>query len=192
MRKRPKRKFYRLNYNILASELRVIDEKGKQIGIFPKEKALQLAREKEIDLVEVVPHASPPICKLIDFKKFLYLEKKKQKGQKKKGKGGGVKEIRLRPFIGEHDYQVRLGQVKDFLKEGEKVKIRINFFGREIAKKKFGFEIIDRLLKDLGNKVTLEREPRFLGKTLVAQVASEKKYGQKEKDKTKGENQKSS
>lgn len=198
MRKKFKRKFYRLNYNILAPKLRVIDEKGKQVGILLKEKAIQLAREKEIDLVEVVPHASPPVCKLIDFKKFLYLEKKKHKGQKKKDKGGGVKEIRLRPFIGEHDYQVKLGQAKDFLKEGEKVRIRIRFFGREIAKKKFGFDIIDRLLKDLGDKVTLERKPRFLGKTLVVQVAAEKNYGQKEKEtrlparQAKGKNQKSS
>lgn len=181
MRKKFKRKFYRLNFNIPAPELRVIDEKGKQIGILSKEKALQLAREKEIDLVEVVPHASPPVCKLIDFKKFSYLEKKKHKEQRKKEKGSDVKEIRFRPFIANHDYQVRLNQVKEFLKKGEKVKVAIHFFGREIAKKQFGFEIIKKLLKDLGDKAILEKQPRFLGETLVAQVSPDKKYGQKEK-----------
>jgi len=177
-----KRKFYRLNWNIIAPKLRVINKEGKQIGILTKDEALKLAREQETDLVEIAPGASPPVCKLIDFRKFLYLEKKKEKEQKKGAKGKGIKEIRLRPFIGDHDYQVRLNQAKDFLKQGEKLRVRVRFFGREIAKKKFGFEIINRLLKDLGESVSLEREPRFIGKTLVAQLAPDKNYGKKTKE----------
>ena len=185
-----KRKFYRLNWNIIAPKLRVIDKEGKQIGILTKDEALKLAREQQIDLIEIAPRASPPVCKLIDFRKFLYLEKKKEREQRKGVKGKGIKEIRLRPFIGDHDYQVRLNQTKDFLKQGEKVRIRVRFFGREIAKKKFGFEIINRLLKDLGENVSLEREPRFIGKTLVAQLALDKNYGKKAKSKDKENSQK--
>lgn len=187
MRKRPKRKFYRLNWNIFAPKVRVIDEKGKQIGILKKDEALQLAKEKEVDLVEIAPQASPPVCKLIDFRKFLYLEKKKEK-QKKVSKSKGIKEIRLRPFIDDHDYQFRLNQAKDFLKDGEKLRISVRFFGREIAKKHFGFEIINRLIEDLREAVKVEREPRFVGKTLVVQLAPDKKHGKKEKE-TKGKNQ---
>jgi len=175
-----KRKFYRLNWNINAPKLRVIDKEGKQIGVLTKDEALNLAREKQIDLVEIAPKASPPVCKLIDFKKFLYLEKKKER-EKKKGSKKGIKEIRLRPFIGDHDYQFRLNQTKDFLNGNEKVRIRVRFFGREIAKKRFGFEIIDRLLKDLGEGVIVEREPRFIGRTLVAQLTPDKNYGKKTK-----------
>ena len=175
-----KRKFYRLNWNINAPKLRVIGKEGKQVGVLTKDEALNLAREKQIDLVEIAPKASPPVCKLIDFKKFLYLEKKKER-EKRKGSKKGIKEIRLRPFIGDHDYQFRLNQTKEFLSSNEKVRIRVRFFGREIAKKKFGFEIINRLLKDLGERVIVEKEPRFIGKTLVAQLAPDKNYGKKTK-----------
>lgn len=188
MRKKFKRKFYRLNWNITAPELRVIDQKGKQVGILRKDEALRLAQEKEIDLVEVAPNASPPVCKLIDFKKFLYLEKKKERAQKKGGGRKGIKEIRLRPFIGDHDYQFRLNQAKEFLSDADKVRIRVQFFGREIAKKKFGFEIINRLIGDLGEVVKVEKEPHFIGRNLIVQLAPDKKHGQKEKS----ENQKNS
>lgn len=183
-----KRKYYRLNWNINAPKLRVIDKEGKQVGVLTKDEALKLAKEQEIDLIEIAPKASPPVCKLIDFKKFLYLEKKKER-DKKKGNKKGTKEIRIRPFIAKHDYEVRLAQTKEFLSDGEKIRVRVRFFGREIAKKKFGFDIIDRLLKDLGEGVNVEREPRFVGKTLVAQLAPEKNYGKKTK-KTKSQDQK--
>lgn len=190
MRKKPKRKFYRLNLNISAPKVRVVDQKGKQIGIFLRQKALELAREKEVDLVEIAPRAYPPVCKLIDFRKFLYLEKKRERREKKGSKARGIKEIRLRPFIGDHDYRFRLDQAREFLKEGNKLRIRVPFFGREIAKKKFGFEIFNRLLKDLGEGVQVEREARFIGKTLVAQMALIKKYDQKKEKQTKSENEK--
>ena len=182
-KKKFKRKYYRLNWNIKAPKLRVIDKEGKQVGVLTKDEALKLAKEQEIDLIEIAPKASPPVCKLIDFKKFLYLEKKKER-EKKKGSKKGVKEIRLRPFIADHDYRVRLEQTREFLSNGEKIRVRVRFFGREIAKKKFGFDIINRLLKDLGEGATLEREPRFIGKTLVAQLAPEKNYGKNKKKKS--------
>lgn len=181
MRKKFKRKFYRINQYIQAPKVRLIERNGSQIGILTKEKALELAKKKKTDLVEVASQTQPPVCKLIDFKKFLYLEKKKKREQRKKTKSQETKEIRLRPFIGDHDYQVRLNQAKEFLIDGEKIRIRVRFFGREIAKKKFGFEIIERLVKDLGEIVKIEREPHFIGKHLIVQLAPNKKYGQKAK-----------
>lgn len=188
MRKKFNRKFYRLNWRITAPQLRVIDKEGKLVGIFSKEEAIRLAQEKEVDLVEIAPYASPPVCKLVEFKKFLYQEKKKAREQKRGSKRKGMKEIRLRPFVGEHDFHVRLNQTKDFLKEGERVRVRVQFFGREIAKKKFGFEIINRLLNDLGEEVQVEREPHFIGKALVIQLAPKKK-NVKDKKETKSQNQ---
>lgn len=189
MRKKTRRKFYRLNQNITASRLRVIDNQGKQVGVFDREEALRLARQREVDLVEIAPQANPPVCKLIEFKKFLYFEKKRQREQRKGGKTKGIKEFRLRPFIGEHDYQYRLTQAKEFLSGGGKIRLRVPFFGREIKKKKFGFEIVNRLLKDLGAGIKIEREPCFIGKNLVTQIAPDKNYGQ-EKSKTKSKDQK--
>ena len=189
MRKRFKRKFYRLNWNINAPRLRVINEEGKQIGILTKEEALKLAREKEIDLVEVAPQASPPVCKLIDFKKFLYQQKKKERG-KREGKSE-LKEIRLRPFIGEHDYKTRLSQAREFLKDGNKLRIRIRFFGREITRKKLGLKIISQFLKDLEEVAKTEREPQFKGNSLIVSLVPKKQHGKKEKE-AKSKNQENS
>ena len=189
MRKRFKRKFYRLNWNINAPRLRVINEEGKQIGILTKEEALKLAREKEIDLVEVAPQASPPVCKLIDFKKFLYQQKKKERG-KREGKSE-LKEIRLRPFIGEHDYKTRLSQAREFLKDGNKLRIRIRFFGREITRKRLGLKIISQFLKDLEEVAKTEREPQFKGNSLIVSLVPKKQHGKKEKE-AKSKNQENS
>lgn len=183
MRKRLKRKFYRLNWNISAPKVRVIDERGKQIGILTKDKALKLARENEIDLVEVAPQSCPPVCKLIDFRKFLYQQKKKEK-RKKEGKTE-LKEIRLRPFIGEHDYNIRLHQARSFLKEGRQVRIRIQFSGREITRKEFGVKLISRFLKDLEGAAKMEREPQFRGRNLIVLFNPNKSHGKKKEEKGK-------
>lgn len=181
MRKKfKKRKYYRLNHNILAPRLRVLDQEGKQIGILTKSEGLKLAGENEVDLVEVAPKASPPVCKLIDFKKFLYQQKKKERG-KKEGRTE-LKEIRLRPFIGNHDYQTRLSQAKEFLQEGSAIRIRVRFFGREIAKKEFGFEIIKRFSKDLEESAATEREPQLKGRSLMATLVPKKQHGKNKKE----------
>lgn len=167
-------KFYRLNYFIQAPQLRLLDESGKQIGLVTKEEALRRARDAGIDVVEIAPNASPPVAKLIDFKKFKYLESKKSREEKKKQKHVGVKEVRLSPFIGEHDLEVRSTQAQEFLDEGNQVKISIPFRGREITRKEFGFNVMKKFLAEL-TEAKVVREAHFEGKILVAMIAPDKK-----------------
>lgn len=165
---------YRINYQITSAQIRLLDETGKQIGIVSKIEALQRAKESEMDVVEIAPNANPPVCKLIDFKKFKYLEAKKERDSKKTQKNVGVKEIRLRPFIGQHDFDTRLRQTIDFLADGNQVKIALQYKGRENARKEFGFETMKRFLSSLTD-AKIVREPHLEGKILVAQVVPEKK-----------------
>ena len=170
----PNRKFYRLNYFIQAREVRLLDQEGKQIGVVTKEEALKKGRELGIDVVEIAPNASPPVARLIDFKKFKYLEARKSREEKKKTKNVSVKEIRLRPFIGEHDLEIRREQAQEFLTDGNQVKISIPFRGREITRKEFGFGVIKRFL-ELFKDQKMVREPHFEGRVLVTMVAPDKK-----------------
>ena len=161
-------KFYRINYQIAAQEVRLIDEKGVQIGIKTKMDALKLAQAEGKDLVEIAPNAKPPVVKIIDFKKFKYLEAKKEKESRKKTKNVGVKEIRLSPFIGSHDFQTRLTRAQEFLKQGNQLKISVPFRGREITKKEFGMETIKRAISQLSLIGKLIKEPYFEGRVLSA------------------------
>ncbi len=173
-RLRPTRKFYRLNYQIQANELRLLDEDGKQVGVVTKLEALQKAKELGIDIVEIAPNAKPPVVKLIDFKKFKYQEAKKDRESKKSQKNVGVKEVRLRPFIGAHDFDTRLNRGKEFLKNGNQLKISIFFRGREITRKEFGYGVMKRFISLLEN-IKVVREPHMEGRTLVAMVVNVKK-----------------
>jgi len=168
------RKFYRLNYQIASQTLRLLDEAGKQIGIVTKIEALQKAKELGIDVVEIAGNASPPVAKLIDFKKFKYQEAKKEREMKKSQKHVGVKEVRLRPFIGQHDFDTRLKQAKDFLADGNQLKVNLMFKGREITRKEFGFNVIRRFIEALEN-IKVVREPHVEGRTLVAMIVNNKK-----------------
>lgn len=167
-------KFYRLNYQITSPQLRLLDEEGKQVGVVSKLEALQKAKELNIDVVEIAPNAKPPVAKLIDFKKFKYQEAKKERESRKSQKNVGVKEVRLRPFIGQHDFDTRLAQTKDFLAEGNQVKISLVFKGREVTRKEFGFATMKRFIESLEDAKVV-REPRMEGRTLVAMMASDKK-----------------
>jgi len=160
------KKFYRINQYIQAKEVRLVDEKGKQIGVLPKEKALKQAQKKGLDLVEVAPSAKPPVCKIIDFKKFKFLESKKQQQDKKKTKRVELKEIKLGPFIAENDFNYRLKKAEEFLKEGDKVKISVVFRGRQITKKDFGYKLMERVLEKLKPFSEIDFEPKFAGRKL--------------------------
>lgn len=151
-----------------------MDEEGKQIGIVTKLEALQKAKELDLDVVEIAPTAKPPVAKLIDFKKFKYQEAKKERESKKSQKNVGVKEIRLRPFIGQHDFDTRLKQANDFLADGNQVKVSLFFRGREITRKEFGFDVVKRFLAGL-ESVRVVREPHLEGKVLAAMVVPDKK-----------------
>ncbi len=161
-----KKKYYPINQYIKAEKVRVIDEAGKQIGIFPLNQALLLAREKKLDLVEVAQNANPPVCKIIDFKKFKYLEAKKEQQEKRKVKKVETKEVRLTPFIAENDFRFRMKRAEEFLKEGNRVKLKIFFKGRTITKKDFGYNLLKKANEYLSSFSQSEDEPKFIGSIL--------------------------
>lgn len=167
-------KYYKLNYQITSPRLRLLDEEGKQVGVVTKIEALQKAKELNIDVVEIAPNADPPVAKLIDYKKFKYQEAKKERENRKNQKNVGVKEVRLRPFIGEHDFQTRLSKAKDFLEDGNQVKVSVFFKGREITRKEFGYAMIKKFL-DSVEHIKIVREPHMEGKTLVSMIVNDKK-----------------
>ena len=173
------RKLYRLNYQILSPQIRLLDEAGKQIGVLSKIEALQKAKEMGLDVVEVAPNAKPPVAKLIDYKKFKYQEAKKERESKKSVKHVGVKEVRLRPFIDQHDFDTWLKKAQEFIDKGNQVKINVLFKGRELGRKQFGFDVLKRFIEQLeGTKIV--REPRMEGRVLAAMVVPDKKGENKE------------
>ena len=160
-------KYVRVNERIYAKKLRVIGPEGQQLGVFPRDLAFKKAEEYDLDLVEVAPQADPPVCRIIDFSKYKYEQKKREKELKKHQKQSQVKEVRIRPRIDIHDYEVKLKHIKEFLEKKHKVRVRMWFRGREIAHKDIGNKIIDKLLKDIEPVGRIDREPHMLGKTMV-------------------------
>ncbi|MFH1833210.1 MAG: translation initiation factor IF-3 [Candidatus Levyibacteriota bacterium] len=175
-RKNQVRVFYRTNERIYAVTLRVLDSEGKQIGVLSKFDALKKARDLNLDLVEVAPMAKPPVAKIIDFKKFLYQQAKKKKEEKKKNKVSETKEIRLGPFMNDHDLQVMIRRGKEFLEDGDKVRLVVKFFGRQIAHPEFGKNVLDKVVTSLSEISKLERDPHFEGKQLIA-ILSPARHG---------------
>ncbi|MBN3040464.1 MAG: translation initiation factor IF-3 [Candidatus Omnitrophica bacterium] len=160
-------KYVRVNERIFAKTVRVVGPEGEQLGVFPREIALKKAEEYDLDLVEVAPQANPSVCRIIDFSKYKYEQEKREKEIKKHQKQAQLKEVRMRPNIDNHDYEVKLKHIKEFLEKKHKVRIRMWYRGREIAHKDIGNKIIDKLLKDIENVGRVDREPHMLGKTLV-------------------------
>jgi len=144
----------------------VIDDQGVQLGIMPPFEALKIARELTLDLVEVSPTAQPPVCRIMDFGKFLYEQEKKERAAKKNQKTIAVKEVKFRINVDEHDYQTKKNHVLRFLDEGDKVKATIFFRGREMTRQMLGREILERLIKDVGDKAIVENRARQEGNTL--------------------------
>lgn len=173
---------YRVNERIFAETLRVLDNEGKQIGILSKFEALAKAREAGLDLVEIAPNAKPPVAKLIDFNKFLYQQAKKKREEKKKTKVSETKEVRLSPFIDEHDLTVMTKRAKEFLQNNNKVRLVVKFIGRQIVHPEFGRETLDKVLNALSDISKIEREPHFEGKQLIVIITPEKKKGRPEDD----------
>lgn len=168
------KKIIRVNERIRASSIRVIGPQGEQLGILSKEKGLELANQHELDLVEVAPQSQPPVCRIMDFSKYRYEQEKKERQAKKHQAQTKIKEIRIKPKIEEHDYQVKLKQLHTFLEKGNKVKINLFFRGREITHQEFGRNIIDRLIQDSQNKSIVEKPPMFEGKVLSLVLAPNK------------------
>lgn len=137
------------------------------MGVVNLKDALKKSEELELDLVEVAPEATPPVCRIMDFSKYKYEQEKREREAKKHHKTGDVKEVRLRPFIGEHDYQVKLAHAKEFLKKGNKVRIRLLFRGREMAHQEAGRVLVDRFVKDVSGLARIERPAKQMGRIVI-------------------------
>jgi translation initiation factor IF-3 len=164
----------RINERIRAKEIRVIDENGQQLGVMPPPQALQLARERDLDLVEVAPQANPPVCRIIDFGKYMYEQKKRAHEAKKKQVTIEVKEIKFRPATDDHDYNFKMKHAQEILKDGDKVKATVRFRGREITHKELGAQLLDRLTQDLSECGVIEFRPRLEGMQMTAIFAPKK------------------
>jgi translation initiation factor IF-3 len=158
-----------VNYNekVRAREVRLIDEDGKQLGIVPTFEALKLARERELDLVEISPKATPPVCKIMDYGKFKYQLAKKAHEAKKKQTVVQVKEMKLGLKIEEHDLGVKVRHMREFLTDGDKVKTVIMFRGREILHKAMGENLALKIIEELKGIGTLEQKPKFDGRNII-------------------------
>jgi translation initiation factor IF-3 len=151
---------------IRVREVRVISPEGEQLGILPIEEALALARERDLDLVEVAPNERPPVCRIMDYGKYKYQQAKRSQEAKKRQKVVQTKEVKMRPKTEEHDYQFKMRHARRFLEEGNKVKVTVLFRGREMDHTQLGQRLLDRILTDCKDVSTIEQLPRMEGQTL--------------------------
>lgn len=161
-----KKRFFRFNQQIQSKELRVIGTNGKQVGILGLGEALKLAQEQDVDLVEIAPTAKPPVAKLIGFKRFLFEQEQKEK-KSKKSRGVETKEIRVGPFISDHDLEVKINQGRKFLTRGNNFKLTVQFKPRQMRHTEFATKIVEKVKEILGNIARIEREPRWEGRRLT-------------------------
>ena len=173
--KRSAKSFIRVNDRIRAREIRVIDEYGEQLGILPPYEALKIARERGFDLVEVSPNAVPPVCRIQDYGRYLYEKEKSERAARKRQKVITIKEVKFSVTVDEHDYQTKKNQAIRFLTEGDKVKASLRFRGRQMAHRDLGYNIINRLIQDIGDAGVVEFMPRMEGTILHAILAPGKK-----------------
>ena len=160
-----------INERIKSKSVRVISEKGEMLGVYNIQEAVKLAFEQGLDLVEVSPNASPPVCKIIDYGKYKYQVQKKQAEAKKKQKTFEVKEVKLRPGIEDHDYVVKLKSIQRFLNGGDKVKITLRFKGREMAYQQRGMNVLKKLESQIESMAKIEQVPTLEGKHMIMVVA---------------------
>ena len=164
----------RINEEIRVKEVRLIDENGENCGIVPIREALQRAADADLDLIEISPQAVPPVCKILDFGKYKYEMQKRKAEAKKNQKVVEIKELKLRPMIDTHDYEVKIKQTKKFLKEGNKVKFTMRFKGREMNTSNLGQDVLHRILDDLEGLYKLDSEPKMEGRQMTMVIAPEK------------------
>jgi len=150
-----------------VDKIRLIDFEGRQVGIVSKKEGLELAEKNNLDLVEVAPDADPPVCRIIDYGKYKYSLDKKTKSGKKKQKNSGMKEIKMRPNIGEHDYNFKIKHLSNFLKDGNQVKITIMFRGREMNYIDLGRRLLERIIKDTNEIAKVIKEPKLEGRNMA-------------------------
>lgn len=161
----------RVNEQIETEKVRVVNADGEMVGVISKEEGIEIAFEAGLDLVEVSPNADPPVCKVLDYGKYKYEAQKKANEARKKQKVIDVKEIKMRPGIDEHDYQVKMRSVRRFLDEGDKVKMTIRFRGREMAHQELGMKVLDRVREDVDELAKVEQFPKSEGRLMTMVIA---------------------
>ncbi len=164
----------RINNEILVEQIRCIGKDGEQLGIMELSKAIDLAVAEDLDLVEISPNTDPPVCKILDYGKYKYESQKRKNEAKKKQKTIDVKEIKLRPNIDEHDYQVKLRKIFEFLESGDKVKVTMRYRGREMAHQQIGIDVLVRVKSDTEQKSKVEFEPKLEGRQMIMVLAPTK------------------
>lgn len=155
-----------MNERIRAREIRLIDENGDMVGVMPPMRALDIARDKNLDLVEIAPNANPPVCKLMDYGKYKYEQAKKENEARKNQKTVTLKEIRLRPRTDEHDIDVKTRQIQKFLAEGDRVRVSVQFRGAEMRHPDIGRKLLDEIAEVLKGAATIERNPIMEGRMM--------------------------
>jgi len=180
IRRQPPKIWVTANNQIRASELRVLTEKGENLGVMSTFDALNKAREEEKDLVLVVEKAQPPVAKIIEISKHKYQVQQRDAENRKKSKSQDTKEIRFTPFMSDGDFQTRVKKITEYLKEGDKVKAYVQFRGRQITKKDFGFSLLRKLFVAVEEFGKPEAEPRFMGNKLEAMIVPAKKKKEEE------------
>ncbi|WP_225072265.1 translation initiation factor IF-3 [Desulfuromonas sp. CSMB_57] len=165
----------RVNRAIRAKEIRVVDDEGGMLGIMSVRDALIAAEERGLDLVEVSPNAEPPVCRIMDYGKFKYEASKRAADAKKKTARVEIKEVKMRPKTEEHDFQVKLRNVRRFLENGDKVKVTVMFRGREVTHPEFGAALMERVSTEIGELGLVEMTPRMAGRFMTMVLAPKKK-----------------
>jgi translation initiation factor IF-3 len=168
---RPAPKGPAVNEQIDSATIRLIDADGEMIGIVSRDEGLEMATEAGLDLVAVAPGSDPPVCKILDYGKLKYENQKKKSEARKKQKTIDIKEIKMRPGIDEHDYQVKMRSVRRFLDEGDKVKVTLRFRGREMAHQELGAKVLDRVREDTDELAKVEQFPKLEGRQMVMVIA---------------------
>jgi len=167
----PTREGPRINEEIGVMRVRLVDERGNMVGVIARNEALQMAGNAGLDLVEISPNADPPVCKILDYGKFKYEEQKKKNEARKKQKIIEVKEIKLRPSIDDHDYQVKMRSMNKFIEEGDKVKVTMRFRGREMAHGELGMAVLRRVQDQTAELAKVEAHPRMEGRQMLMVLA---------------------
>lgn len=170
-----KTRHWKINKEIRPVELRVIDSLGKMLGIMPRDEAITLAQKSGVDLIEIAPKANPPVAKIMELGKFIYIEEKKLREQNKKSKALELKEVRFSPFIAEGDYNTRIRKIDDYLEHKHKVRVVVVFKGRHMDSRGRGYELLREVTNSLEHNVNIDMEPKFLGRHLAMVVSPLKK-----------------
>ncbi|WP_159349480.1 translation initiation factor IF-3 [Roseomonas harenae] len=167
----PTRDGPRVNEEIRAAQVRLIDQDGEMLGVMSARDALARAYDVGMDLLEISPNAEPPVCKITDFGKFKYEQQKKANEARKRQKVVEIKEIKVRPNIDDHDYEVKMRQMKSFIEEGDKVKVTLRFRGREMAHQDLGVKVLERIRNEMAEAVKVESMPRLENRQMIMVLA---------------------